>query len=361
MTLPKFEHATKSAVNRRHFLKSAATAALIGAYPRRAAMADKLEDNIRVDVHAHYFPTEYLDVLVRYGSTATGIARNLLSTGSQADLNARFDMMDQAGVHKQILSASPQLPYFEVREHAVSGARMINDLYADLVHRHPTRFLAFAATPMPHVDAAIEEMSRALDALGMVGVTVLTSVLGRSLVDPEFEPFWAELNRRGTILFIHPAGVGACSPLIQSFNLNWPIGAPIEDTVAVMHLIVKQIPQRYPRIRIIASHLGGALPMLMQRLDNQASWFMPKRSESPSATARKMWFDTVAHGYVPALQCACAAFGAERLLFGSDYPYELHEMYQRAVSYIQKSGLPQRDITAILDRNAFSLLRNEKV
>lgn len=361
MIQPMLEQGTTLAADRRHFLKTAAGAALIGACTKQAAMADKIEDSMRVDVHAHYFPTEYLDTLVRYGSTATGIARNLLSTGSQADLNARFDMMDQAGVQKQILSASPQLPYFEARDHAVSAARMINNVYADLVHHYPARFLAFAATPLPHIDAAIEEMSRALDVLGMVGVTVLTSVLGHSLVDPQFEPFWAELNRRGTILFIHPAGVGACSPLIQSFNLNWPIGAPIEDTVAVVHLIVKQIPQRYPRIRIIASHLGGALPMLTQRLDNQSSWFMPKGSESPSTTARKMWYDTVAHGYVPALQCACAAFGAERLLFGSDYPYELHEMYQRAVGYVQESGLPQRDITAILDRNTFSLLRKGSV
>jgi|SRR5579862_6508243 len=347
-----------ASVDRRRFLRTAALAAVIGTRTSQAAVADKIEDGKRIDVHAHYFPIEYLDMLVRYGSTATGIARNVLSTGSQVDLNARFEMMDQAGVQKQILSAAPQLPYFLARDHAISGARMINDIYADLVNRYPTRFLAFAATPLPHVDAAIEEMSRALDVLRMVGVTVLTSVLGQSLVDPEFEPFWAELNRRGTILFIHPAGVGACSPLIQSFNLTWPIGAPIEDTVAVVHLIVKQIPQRYPRVRIVASHLGGALPMLMQRLDNQAAWFMPKGSEPPSATAQKMWYDTVAHGYVPALQCAYAAFGADRLLLGSDYPYELHEAYHRAVSYIQESGLPARDIATILDHNAAILLRS---
>jgi aminocarboxymuconate-semialdehyde decarboxylase len=322
-------------------------------------MADKApEDRMRIDVHAHYFPTEYLDTLVRYGSKTTGIARNLLSTDSQADMKARLEMMDQSGVEKQILSASPQLPYFEVREHAVSAARMINDLYADLVRRYPSRLLAFAAIPLPHVDAAVEEMSRVLDVPGMVGVTVLTSVLGSSLGDPKFDPFWAELNRRGTILFVHPAGVGACSPLIQSDGLAWPLGAPVEDTVAVVHLIAKQIPQRYPRVKIIASHLGGALPMLMQRLDNQAPWFMPKGSEPPSMTARRMWYDTVAHGYVPALKCAHAAFGSNRLLLGSDYPYELHGAYNRAITYIQDSALPPADVAAILDQNAFALLNS---
>ena len=96
-----------------------------------------------------------------------------------------------------MLSVSPQLPYFEDETHAVEAARAINDLYADLVRRYPTRFAAFAATPLPHIDAALAEMEHALDQLHMVGVTVATSVLGRSLADPELEPLFAELDRQG--------------------------------------------------------------------------------------------------------------------------------------------------------------------
>jgi predicted TIM-barrel fold metal-dependent hydrolase len=83
----------------------------------------------------------------------------------------------------------------EDETHAIEAARAINDLYADLVQRYPTRFAAFAATPLPHIDAALVEMERALDQLHMAGVTMATSILGRSPADPEFEPLYAELDR----------------------------------------------------------------------------------------------------------------------------------------------------------------------
>ena len=129
-----------------------------------------------------------------------------------------------------------------------------------------------------------------------------TSILGRSLADPQFEPLYADLDRREALLYIHPAGVSACSPLIADYGLTWPIGAPIEDTISATQLIFKGIPARYPRIKIINSHLGGALPMLLQRLDNQYRWAAPEITEPPSAQARRMWYDTVGHFHVPALR-----------------------------------------------------------
>ena len=314
---------------------------------------------MRIDIHAHYFPEKYLDLLQRFGSGATDIARHRGAGGSSEELEARLELMDSAQVQMQVLSVSPQLPYFEDETHAVEAARAINDLYADLVHRYPTRYAAFAATPLPHIDAALAEIERALDQLDMVGVTVATSVLGRSLADPEFEPLYTELNRRGTVLYIHPAGVSACSPLIADYGLTWPIGAPIEDTISATQLIFKSIPVRYPRIKIINSHLGGALPMLLQRLDNQYSWAAPEVSEPPSAQARRMWYDSVGHFHVPALRCACESFGADRLLLGTDFPYLAGEQYRRSVSYIQDAGLSTSDAYGILDINAASLLQLE--
>jgi aminocarboxymuconate-semialdehyde decarboxylase len=345
-------------VGRREFLKTAAggVATLVAgaatAGGQQAVPAATAPDRLRIDVHGHYFPNEYLDMLDRFGGggTGTAIARNAPGSGSPQELQSRFQMMDRAGVKMQILSAAPQLPYFENRQNAITAARFINDAYADIVRRHPDRFVAYAATPLPHVDASIEEMGRALDTLGMVGVTMGTSVLEQSVADPAFDPFWAELNRRGTILFFHPHGLGACSPLITANNLTWPIGATIEDTVVVAHLIAKAIPSRYPRVRIIVPHLGGEISMLLQRLDNQTGMFLPVGSERPSVTARRFWYDTVSHGYVPALRCACDALGAGRILLGSDY-------YQRCVDYIAEAGLSPEQVEAIRDRNAQALFR----
>jgi predicted TIM-barrel fold metal-dependent hydrolase len=315
---------------------------------------------MRIDIHAHYFPEKYLDLLQRFGSGATDIARHRGAGGSSEELEARLELMDSAQVQMQVLSVSPQLPYFEDETHAVEAARAINDLYADLVRRYPTRFAAFAAIPLPHIDAALVEMERALDQLHMVGVTVATSVLGRSLADPEFEPLYAELDRRGAVLYIHPAGVSACSPLIADYGLTWPIGAPIEDTISATQLIFKAIPVRYPRIKIINSHLGGALPMLLQRLDNQYRWVAPQMTEPPSTQARRMWYDTVGHFHVPALRCACESFGADRLVLGTDFPYLSGDGYRRSVSYIEDAGLSTSDAHRILDTNAASLLQLER-
>src|SRR5438067_6386468 len=190
---------------------------------------------MRIDVHAHCYATEYLDLLDRYGGSPCGtdVARNLRADNTPGDLEARLRLMDQAGVDRQVLSMSPQLPYFDDQARAVEAARLANDVYAQLVQQYPDRFLAFACIPLPHVAASLAELSRALDQLGMVGATIATSVRDRSIVDPAFEPFWAELDRRGTVLVIHSAGLGACAPLLQAHKLAWPIGAPLEDTIAI--------------------------------------------------------------------------------------------------------------------------------
>jgi aminocarboxymuconate-semialdehyde decarboxylase len=169
-------------------------------------------------------------------------------------------------------------------------------------------------------------------------------------------PVFQELDRRTAVLYVHPSGCGAGAPLIREFNLTWMIGAPIEDTVAAVHLITAGIPTRYRSMKIINSHLGGALPMLLERLDSQYEWEAPKTPEPPSVAARRMWYDTVAYGHLPALRCACDSFGADRLMLGTDYPYEVGALFQRAIEYVNNAGLPPSDVTKILDTTAPTLL-----
>lgn len=308
---------------------------------------------MRVDVHAHLYPAAYRAVMQRLGGETT---RYPLGSDDQEELDARFEMMDSAGVGLQVLSVSSQLPYFEREADGVDGARAANDLYAEFAAEYPNRFRAFAVTPLPHVDAAIKEMGRALDELKMVGVTIGTSVMNRSAADPAFEPFWAELDRRGTMLFVHPAGLGLCSPLVRDFGLTWPVGAPFEDTMFAMHLVQRQIPVRYPRIKIIVPHFGGLMPMVLPRIDQHQELFMKDAAEPASVTAKRMWYDTVGHGSIEALRCAHAAFGADRLVYGSDYPFQVREHYQRSVTYVQDAGFPAADVTKILDTNGARLL-----
>jgi 6-methylsalicylate decarboxylase len=310
---------------------------------------------MRIDVHAHYWTEDYLDLLIDLGKADAGAAHGI-GAGGGAELEARLRLMDRAGVEMQVLSACPQSPYGQDAKKAVKAARFVNDQYAELVQHHPDRFAAFAALPMPHLEEAVGEMGRALDELHMAGIAMNTTVLGRALVEPDYEPVFAELNRRSAVLYLHPAGNGACSPLISNYQLTWMVGAPIEDTISIMHLITRGIPARHPDIKIINSHLGGALPMLLQRADDRYRWEAPDTPEPPSVTARRMWYDTVGHGHVPALRCAIDSFGADRLVLGTDFPYETGDIFVRAVDYINDPQIGTTAARAILDQNASALL-----
>jgi 6-methylsalicylate decarboxylase len=134
------------------------------------------------------------------------------------------------------------------------------------------------------------------------------------------------------------------------------VGAPVEDTISIMQLITHGIPSRYPNIKIINSHLGGALPMLLQRADDQYRWEAPRTPERPSVAARRMWYDTVGHGHVPALRCAIDSLGADRLLLGTDFPYENGDTFVRAIDYISDPQIDAGAARAILEQNAGVLL-----
>lgn len=315
-----------------------------------------------VDVHAHYFPQAYNDMLLRIGGRSLPEAARPLTArpmrrDSASSLQARLDQMDEAGVQMQVLSPAASPPYADQVDDAIAAARLINDSYAELAAQYPDRFAAFVSLPLPHIDAALREMERGLDQLGMLGVSMTCSCFDRSTAEAEFEPLYEEMNRRRTVLNYHPIQNGICSPLINDYRFTVSVGASLEDSAIVLHLIARQVPAHYPNIQYVIPHLGGIMPMLLQRLDNQAPSQHPALPERPSATARRFYYDTVGHGSQAALLCAWKAFGADQLVAGSDYPVLLaFETYRQTFHYIRESGLPDEDIDKILNHNAQMLL-----
>ncbi|WP_351235716.1 amidohydrolase family protein [Streptomyces sp. NPDC002133] len=296
---------------------------------------------MRTDVHAHLWGEDYLRLLESYGREDTATQHGLGAGDSPSELDARFAMNDAAGIDHQILSVSPQTPYFTDESEAVMSARLANDHYAELVRAWPARFSAFAALPLPQLDASLEELARALDELGMAGAGLTTSVLGRSLGDPVFRPLFEELDHRGSVLSLHPAGRDAGTPLIAENRMRWMVGAPTEDTICAMHLMLEGIPSRFPRLRIVHAHLGGALPMLLPRADEHVPWEAPDIVEMPTVAARRMFYDTVAHGHEPALRAAAESYGADRLMLGTDFPYQTGDGLRRAVRFIEETLVPE--------------------
>ena len=310
---------------------------------------------MRIDVHADYWTDDYLDRLVELGKTDTDVQRGT-GAGGGAELDARLRLMEQAGVEMQVLSASPQLPYGEDPDKTMKLARFVNDQYAELVDQQRDHFRAFAALPLPHIDASIKEMGRALDELGMVGVVMNTTVLGRALVQPDFEPIFrgAQRARYDPV----PAPSGQQRLLTPDRRLPPDLDGRSAGRGHHFHHAANHsgYPTRYPNITIINSHLGGALPMLLQRADDQYRWEAPGTPEPPSVASRRMWYDTVGHGHVPALKCAIESFGAERLVLGTDFPYESGDTFVRAVEYINDPHVDACAARAILDQNAGALL-----
>ena len=258
-----------------------------------------------------------------YGGVGAAAARPASSSaGDDIDsaLAARIEMMNEEDVRKQSLLADTGPSHLRESEAGVAAARLLIDRHAELMRAFPSRLWSFVSLPLPHVEDSLAELRRGLDTLGMAGVCMHAFCLGRSIADERFAPLFVEMNRRGCALFVHPCVNGLLSPLIIDWKLSAAAGPLFEDAAIALHLIVSNVPVRYPNVRIIVPHLGGGVSMMLERLDNQLPLAIAELQARPSEMARALWYDTVAHGSRAALRCAVEAFGAARLVAGSDFP-----------------------------------------
>jgi 6-methylsalicylate decarboxylase len=313
-----------------------------------------------IDVHSHLLPRNLGAILQRNNLNLLMIPAvtpvGTPTDDSDGEVAARLRLMDAAGTEIQILSPPP-IPVLGTQADTVEAARIVNDSFASLVRRYPDRFRAFAWLPLPYVDAALTEMRRALDDLGLAGVNLPCATGGgRSTAEAQFHPLYEQMNRRGTVLFYHPYVNGICSSLVNDYKLAAMVGVGFEDTLIVLQLIAQQIPHRYPNIKMIVPHLGGMLPLSMTRIDNLMQLAHPGLPERASATIRRFWYDSVSHGSRTALRCACEAFGADRILAGSDYPaFERFGGYVQCFREINEAGLHESEVRRILRGNAAEL------
>ncbi|MDF3809355.1 MULTISPECIES: amidohydrolase family protein [Rhodopseudomonas] len=317
------------------------------------------------DVHAHLLPQRYIQALKQWGAAlplgppprADDAPRRTMApwSDSASDLESRLSLMSEAGVKTQFLS--PGFSPYQADEAAGIGlAQVINDEFAAFVAKAPSALKAFASLPLPHLDASLKEMARALDDLKFSGVTLNCACGKRSVAAPYFEPIFAELNRRGAVLFLHPCINGICSHFVCDWKLETAAGPVLEDTLIGLHFIAANIPSRFPNMKIIVPHLGGALPAMLARLDNQLS-ATHALAERPSDAARRMWYDSCIHGSIPVLKMGAEILGADRILVGSDYPFlTSYESYAETVGYIRNCGLTEQQMTQIFEGNVRALL-----
>jgi aminocarboxymuconate-semialdehyde decarboxylase len=327
---------------------------------------------VSIDVHAHVVPAEVLATLERDdgrygiealrqdGQRAVRVAGDEPWTirGDLVDVGQRLDAMDRAGVSTQILSSWINLTAYALD--AAAGARfsrMFNEALAGLVEAHPGRFLALASAPLQAPRRAADELRHAVGRLGLVGVEIATSVNGTELDDRDLDPFWSAAEELGAIVLVHPmealTGLGGAR-----YFLGNAAGRPAETTIAVAHLVLGGVLERFPQLRVCVVHGGGFLPYQRGRLD-RAYLAKPEvaavnLTRAPSRWLRQLYYDTVVHD--PEVLAWLVDFaGADHVLLGSDYPFEMGD--PDPVGTVRSvSGLDDRQRRLILRGNLERLI-----
>ncbi|HEX9453834.1 MAG TPA: amidohydrolase family protein, partial [Candidatus Binatia bacterium] len=272
------------------------------------------------------------------------------------DLDLRLSIMDQQGIDMQVLSpASSYFFYWLPAEESLEFAGWLNEQFADAVAKHPRRLVALGSVPMQDGVKAAQELERAMTKLGLRGVEVASNINGRYFDDPGFNPFWETAQALDALIFVHPNQVVGAERM-KDYNLANLIGNPTDTSLAFAKLIFGGVLERFPRLKFLLAHAGGFLPYTWGRLDRgyriQDS-AAAKLTKPPSEYVKLLHFDTITHSSM-ALEYLVANFGAEKVLLGSDYPYDMGD--PEPVQSLQGTRIanPQREL--ISSANARRLL-----
>ena len=293
-----------------------------------------------IDVHNHFYPPEYLDALgdedsvVRVTMDEAGNPcvhypgdYNVAVRGHR-DIAYRADVLVRDGVDTQVITLTTPGTHVEPPTRAVRLARLVNDAFAAIVRERGPRFASLATLPLCDPAASVTELRRAVEQLHFPGAMLFSNVNGVALADERFEPLYAEADRLGTVLHIHPT-----SPVgVEAMTDYWLmplVGFLFDTTLAAAKLVFAGVPERHQRIKWVLGHLGGAIPYLAERLDRGWRAFGECRARierPPSEYLRRFFFDTVNFD-ARALRFAGDFAGVSQLLGGSDYPHAIGSIH----------------------------------
>ena len=295
-----------------------------------------------IDIYTHFMPPGYLDKYQALQSEP-GMAKRLGAIPMLWDLEARRRLVGQWDGYQQVLSPAPPGPEQLGRPaDRAPLARFMNEGLAELCRRYPDAFPAFvAAVPLDDIEASLAEIDHATDQLGARGVQIYTSVHGQALDGTRFEPLFAALAERGLPAFLHPtrpAGFADYASEDRSQYEIWQVlGWPYETAACIARLVFSGVMDRHPGLRIVTHHCGGIIPALEGRIgplwDQLGTRTDGEEGERYAATLKslrrrpveyfkRLHADTAVGGATGALRCGLEFFGAERVMFASDCPFD---------------------------------------
>jgi predicted TIM-barrel fold metal-dependent hydrolase len=318
---------------------------------------------LTIDTHHHILPDFFWRETNDSHAPVGGLAP------LQWSKEAMISFMDDAGIDVAVTSVSTPGVHLGNSEKARVLARRCNEFAAELVHTRPGRFASFACIPLPDVDASLQELSYAIDVLRLDGLVVFTNSRGVYLGDAALEPVFKELERRQSVVFIHPNA----SPDAAAHALGLPdnlLDFPTDTNRAVAQMHYTNRFARTPNVKYIMSHAGGSIPYLAARLAIIDEMDFIKGAEQRGTAAdmfRRVYWDTALSATDPVFRLLRDVAGIDQVLFGTDFPYLRRDLAVKAKQRIlESSELNPSEKHAVLEGNAARLfprlqaLRGEK-
>jgi aminocarboxymuconate-semialdehyde decarboxylase len=295
-----------------------------------------------IDVHTHMLNRDWFELLKKHGGPHYSAGKNkqgqdcvmyegasfMTPEPGHFDYELRIKAMNAAYVDMAIVSLTCPNVYFGNVDVSVQAATIVNDDMAAAQRNWPDRIRWMASIPWEYPEEAVKELHRA-HRNGAVGVMVLANINGRSLTEPAFDPVWAAIDQLELPVLVHPtAPPGAAGMDLVMHNMTGSVGFLFDTSLAIGRMIYDGFFERHQKLKIIASHGGGALPYIVGRLDRCYDMVPARRtkiSRLPSEYMRQVYFDAVVYRQ-DALQLCLDIAGSTNLMYGSDYPHAIGDM-----------------------------------
>jgi predicted TIM-barrel fold metal-dependent hydrolase len=333
---------------------------------------------MKLDIFNHIFPRKFYDRMLAVLPDGRDMNKRVRAIPSIVDLDARFRIMDAFPDYAQVICL-PQPPIESLGPPPLARelARIGNDGMAELVTKHPDRFPAFiAALPMNDPEDLLKEAERAITKLGAVGVQVFSNVNGAPLTAPATMPLFDLMAELDLPIWLHPArGADRADYTTEKkshYEIWWTFGWPYETSVAMAHIVFAGLFDKHPGLKIITHHLGAMVPYFEGRVgpgwdqlgtrtsDEDYGALLRKLKKRPLDYFHLFYADTAVFGSRAATECGLKFFGADRVLFASDAPFdpEKGSAYIRwTIEIIDRLDVTPGERAAIYEGNARRLLK----
>lgn len=328
---------------------------------------------MKIDVFNHVIPQKYKEAL--YKAIPEGSPSQMLieSVPTLFDMDHRFRIMDKFEDLRQVITLGlPPIEGIADPKTAADLTRIANDEMAELVLKHPDRFVAAAAClPMNNMDAALKEADRAINELNFKGVQINTPINDKPLDLPEFLPLYEKMSQHNLPIWIHPVRTPDYADYrteeMSQYMISAVLGWPYETSVMMTRLVLSGVLEKYPNLKIITHHCGAMIPYLEQRIECSYDMYqmlfgedaLAHLSKTPLEYFKMFYYDTAINGSPPGLMCGHAFCGTDHMLFGTDLPFdnELGERFTRqTIEAIEQMAIDDSQKKKIFENNVRRLL-----